>query len=116
MKKLLIYGVLVALTLTMSCNQNRDAAEHSSSEATDASETGIMPPLPADVLLITRPLINGQLYSRPSFEGIPLVRFDTTQQIQVLDTTSNTIFVKARIRKDTTAFTGYVSRAILPEE
>jgi len=75
-----------------------------------------MLPLPADVLLVTRPLINGQLYSRPSFEGTSLVHFDTTQQIQVLDTTSNAIFVKARIRKDTAAFTGYVSRAILPEK
>jgi len=116
MKKFLLSGVLVALTLAVSCNQNRNAAEHISSDATDASEAGITPPLPADVLLVTRPLINGQLYSRPSFEGMPLVHFDTTQQIQVLDTASHAIFVKARIRKDTAAFTGYVSKAILPEE
>ncbi|MBF9251703.1 hypothetical protein I2I11_00185 [Pontibacter sp. 172403-2] len=102
--------------MAVSCNRNRNVAEYTSSAATDASEAGVAPPLPADVLLVTRSLINGQLYSRPSFEGMPLVHFDTTQLIQVLDTSSNAIFVKARIRKDTAAFTGYVSRAILPEE
>lgn len=113
MRKSLLLGALVALLVTASCNQNENAAERDNQEATEADAR---PSLPADVLLVTRPLINGQLYDRPSFEGMVLARFDTAQHIQVLDTTSDAVFIKARIRKDTAAFTGYVSRAILPEE
>ncbi|WP_347157336.1 hypothetical protein [Pontibacter chitinilyticus] len=113
MRKLALPLVFAALVL-ISCNRNKNALEHDSSEATDASEAG-EDPVPADVLLVTKPLISGHLYSRPSFEGMALAHFDTAQLIQVLDT-SETIFVKARILKDTSSFTGYVSRAILPEK
>ncbi|WP_242921136.1 hypothetical protein [Pontibacter liquoris] len=115
MRKLLLLGALAALTLTAGCNRNKKNMVQHSSEATEASETGATPPLEADVLLVTHPLINGQLYNSPSFEGVSLIHFDTAQQIQVLDT-SNAIFIKARIRKDTIAYTGYVSKAILPEK
>ena len=117
MRKSLLLGVLVTLTMAVGCNRNEDTAEENHySDAAAAGEADNVMPLTADVLLVTRALINGQLYSQPSFEGVPLARFDTAQQIHVLDTTSDIIFVKARIRKDTVVLTGYVSKAILPEE
>jgi hypothetical protein len=80
-----------------------------------ANRTDSKTPLPADVLLVTKPLISGQLYEKPSFESPTVISFDTSQVIQVLDTTHN-IFVKARIRRDTTSRVGYVPKTILPEK
>ncbi|QCR25124.1 hypothetical protein C1N53_16510 [Pontibacter sp. SGAir0037] len=70
--------------------------------------------VPADVMFTTKPLISGDLYNQPSFESTSLVRFDASQEIQVLDTT-DAIFIKARIAKDTTEITGFIAKAILPE-
>lgn len=89
--------------------------EQDSSEATVASETGTNVPLPEDVLYATKPLINGEMYSRPDFESPALASFDTTQSIHILDST-NAIFVYARIKKDTALLTGYVPKTILPEQ
>lgn len=116
MRKTLLLGALAILLGTVACRENNRAnLEEDGSEATVASETGKAPPLPADVLIVAKPLISGQLYSKPNFESASIASFDTTQQIYILDTT-DAIFVKARIRKDTSSFTGYVSRAILPEQ
>lgn len=67
-----------------------------------------------DVLAVTKPLISGELYNRPDFESISLTRFDTSQEIQVLDTT-DAVFSRVRIRKDTEELVGFVAKAILPE-
>ncbi|SIT90389.1 hypothetical protein SAMN05444128_2279 [Pontibacter indicus] len=93
------------------CNSEQRSTEVDGSEATVASETG---ELPADVLYATRPLMGGEVYKTANFQGGSLVHFDTTQLIQVLDTT-DVMFVKARVHLDTTAYTGFVSKAILPE-
>ncbi|NDK56799.1 hypothetical protein GWO68_12800 [Pontibacter sp. BT213] len=85
------------------------------SEATIASETGMPPVLPADVLYVTKPLIKGELYSKPDFDSPTLAHFDTSQQIQLLDTTG-TLFLKARIDKNAESITGYISKAIVPEQ
>lgn len=103
------FSLFVCLTLS-ACNADR-GLEADSSEITVASETGS---LPADVLYATRPLIGGDMYKSASFEAPSLLHFDTTQLIHVLDTT-DVMFVKARVQRDTAAYTGFVSKAILPE-
>ncbi|MHC2993789.1 hypothetical protein OB13_20220, partial [Pontibacter sp. HJ8] len=77
-------------------------------------ETGLPAALPADVIYATKPLISGEVYKTASFQGSSLTYFDTTQIIQVLDT-ADAVFVRARVQKDTAAYTGFVSKAILPE-
>ncbi|MCC9138767.1 hypothetical protein ACFSKU_03585 [Pontibacter silvestris] len=114
MREVLLSGLFTILLTASSCQERGNNLADDDSEATIASETGAAS-LQADVLALTKPLINGALYNRPSFDGQMLTHFDTSQQIQVLDTTDN-MFVKARIAKDTTAFTGYVPKAILPEK
>ncbi|AKD05529.1 hypothetical protein PKOR_05025 [Pontibacter korlensis] len=84
-------------------------------QVTIASETGQPTPLPADVIYSAKPLINGRLYSKPNFEASSLAYFDTAQSIHILDT-SNTMFVRARILQDTSSYTGYVPKTILPEQ
>lgn len=89
--------------------------DHDSSEATMASETGTEAPLPPDVLFSIKPLIGGELYAKPDFQSPSIATFDTAQHIHVLDST-HTIFVQARIRKDTSYLTGYIPKTILPEK
>lgn len=100
--------------LTTSCNSRQDRMEADESAATVASETGTDAALPADVIYTTRPLISGEVYKTASFQGHSLIHFDTTQIIQVLDT-ADAVFVRARVQKDTAAYIGFVSKAILPE-
>ncbi|WP_299826424.1 hypothetical protein [uncultured Pontibacter sp.] len=115
MRKLILTGI-IALVLNSSCRENsRGTIEHDTSEATVASETGTEAPLPAEVLLATKPLIAGQLYAKPDFQSASLASFDTSQSIHVLDT-SDAIFVQARIRKDSSVLTGYIPKTILPEK
>ncbi|GGG08229.1 hypothetical protein GCM10011323_10960 [Pontibacter amylolyticus] len=111
MKTTLTVCVLALFTSLAACNSEHRSTEVDGSEATVASETG---GLPADVLYATRPLMGGEVYRTASFQAVSLLRFDTTQVIQVLDT-SDVMFVKARVHRDTTAYTGFVSKAILPE-
>jgi len=114
MKANLLLSILVALFLCLACNSEKGNIEADGSEATVASETGTAIALPADVIYVTKPLISGEVYRTASFQAASLTRFDTTQTIQVLDT-SDAVFVRARIQKDTAAYTGFVSKAILPE-
>jgi len=113
MKTSLLLG-LWAIFLFAACRKDARRMDADHSQATVASETGAQPPLPDDVLMVTKPLISGQLYAKPSFESPAIAGFDTSHQLHVLDTT-NSLFVKARVQKDTALFTGYVPRAILPE-
>lgn len=103
----------IAMAVT-ACNPDRSKIEADGSTATMASETGEDAPLAADVLYATKPLISGDVYKTASFQAASLAHFDTAQLIQVLDTTNN-MFVKARIQRDTAEYTGFVSKAILPE-
>lgn len=114
MRKILTSGLFIILLLAFACQGGENSVADDNSEATIASETGTTP-LPPDVLALTKPLINGALYNRPNFDAQMITHFDTSQQIQVLDTTDN-MFIRARITKDTTELTGFVPRAILPEE
>lgn len=99
---------VLALLLLGACS-GTDGQE----QATDAlSETAT--PLPPDAIYATRPLVSGKLYSSPDFKASTVVYFDTAQEVYVLDTT-NIMFAKARIRKDTTSHTGYIPKTILPE-
>lgn len=111
MKTTLIVCILTIFVSLASCNSEQRSTVVDDSDATVASETG---GLAADVLYATRPLIGGQIYKTASFQAASLLHFDTTQLIQVLDTT-DVMFVKARVHRDTAAFTGFVSKAILPE-
>ena len=113
MKANLLLSILTAFSLCLACSEKGNI-ETDGSEATVASETGTAIALPADVIYVTKPLISGEIYRTASFQAASLTRFDTTQSIQVLDT-SDAVFVRARIQKDTAAFTGFVSKAILPE-
>ncbi|MFD2513061.1 hypothetical protein ACFSRY_04235 [Pontibacter locisalis] len=116
MRKLLIPFLSVLLLSVASCrDSSHEEIEQDASEATVASETGEQAPLPADVIMVTQPLISGELYASPAFESKSITSFDTSQQIQVLDTSHN-IFVRARIRKDTISMTGYIPKTILPEK
>ena len=110
----LTYVVSIAVSIVCTACQT-EVEKQDTSEATIASETGVPATMPADVLSVTKPLISGELYSKPDFDSPTLTRFDTTQQIQLLDT-ADTMFIKARIDKDAENFTGYVSKAILPEQ
>ncbi|TPE45313.1 hypothetical protein [Pontibacter mangrovi] len=103
-----------AAFLFCACSSNNGELQEQE-KATVASETGQAMPLPADVLYSTKSLINGKLYSKPDFKASPLAYFDTSQSIQVLDTT-HTLFAKARIRRDTVQYVGYVPKTILPEQ
>ncbi|GAB3193980.1 hypothetical protein ABID22_000378 [Pontibacter aydingkolensis] len=115
MRILLLSGIIIVLLATACRENNREAIEQDSSEATMASETGKETPLPSDVLFATKPLIGGELYSKPDFQSTPVASFDTSQSIHILDST-HAIFVHARIRKDTSILTGYIPKTILPEK
>lgn len=110
----LTYVVSIALSIACTACQT-EVKKQDTSEATIASETGMPPALPADVLSVTKPLIGGELYSKPDFDSPTLAYFDTAQQIQLLDTTG-VMFLKARIDKNAETFTGYISKAIVPEQ
>lgn len=108
---------LLSLTLGILCLSacsGEESEDHENEAAAIASETGSTPPLPPDVLYAAKPLISGKLYSQPNFKASSTAYFDTSQQINVLDT-AHTMFVKARIRQDTAVLTGYVPKTILPE-
>lgn len=111
MKNLLPF--VLALTFLNACSGG-SSHEEGQEEAIIASETGQPTPLPADVIYSAKPLINGKMYDQPNFEANSVAYFDTAQQIHILDT-SNIMFVKARIQKDTSSYTGYVPKTILPE-
>ena len=116
MKNLIWIASLTCMAfIVAACNSGSGNAEEGTSEATVANKAGTKTPIPPDVLLVTKPLISGEMYTTPNFKSVSLVSFDTSQAIHVLDTT-HTLFVKARLMRDTTTFTGYVSRTILPEE
>ncbi|TXK47433.1 hypothetical protein FVR03_09560 [Pontibacter qinzhouensis] len=70
--------------------------------------------LPKDVISVTRPLIGGQLYDEASFEGTTLTSFESSQELQILDT-SDVIFTKVRVLKEEKEYTGFIPKAILPE-
>lgn len=114
MKTTLFTTLLAACIGLAACNSERGSIETDGSEATVASETGAAVPLGPDVIFATKPLIGGEVYRTASFQASSLVHFDTAQLIQVLDT-SDVIFVKARVQRDTATYTGFVSKAILPE-
>ncbi|HEY4649773.1 MAG TPA: hypothetical protein VIG72_00080 [Pontibacter sp.] len=114
LKRIHLLGI-AATIVCAACSSNTKDDEADSSEATIASETGQAYALPADVLATAKPLIGGSLYSKPDFESSSLVRFDTTQLIQLLDTT-NVLFFKARINRNQENYTGYISKAIIPEQ
>lgn len=111
MKAILLVVLSAVLVSVSGCRENSGNGDASGEIPGSEAGAGI----PADVLLVTNAIVDGELYSRPSFNGISLTHFDTSHQIQVLDTTDQ-LFVKARLIKDTTAFMGYVSKAILPEK
>jgi hypothetical protein len=115
MRKLLLTGFLIVF-LSVSCRErNRETMEQDSSEATMASEIGTDIPRAADVMLVTQPLIGGELYTSPDFKSTALAQFDTAQHIHVIDTT-HPIFVRARIKKENTTLTGYIPKTILPDK
>jgi hypothetical protein len=106
---------VLRIAATLSCIACQPETEKQDTSASGvASKNGKPVSLPADVLLLTKPLISGELYSNPDFGSPSVARFDTAQQIQLLDTTDG-LFMKARIYKNTQTFTGYISKAILPE-
>ncbi|MCC9166476.1 hypothetical protein [Pontibacter harenae] len=114
MKNLLwAVGFAGIILIVASCSSR--SIEEDTSEATVANETGATAPIPSDVLLVTKPLVSGKIYTQPDFESQELASFDTSQTIHVIDTTHN-LFVKARLVRDTTNVIGFVSRTILPEE
>jgi len=118
MLKLNISGLLFLLIMFSACRENNRTLEHDASQATIESETGITNAttvLPPDAVGVTKALINGALYDAPSFEANEITRFDTSQPLFLLDTT-DIIFVKVRLIKDSTRYTGFVSKAILPEK
>ena len=113
-----LISLLFVFVFYTGCRENSRALEHDASEATIASETGVKDPadtIPSDALAVTKALINGVMYEAPSFDANTITEFDTSQKLFVLDTT-DIIFVRARILKDSTAYTGYISKAILPEK
>ncbi|WP_114777432.1 hypothetical protein [Botryobacter ruber] len=102
-------SIFLPIILFMSCRDNSTTGNGASDNPTMQEAD-----LPPDVLEMTKPLIKGRLYKEASLEQGTVINFDTSQQILVLDTT-DALFVKARIVKDTSAYTGYVLKAILPE-
>lgn len=115
MHKLFLITTIVIFIAASGCNKKERIQDADGAEATIASETGQPMPLPPDAQSVTKSLISGQLYTEPDFNSPAVASFDTTQQIQVLNT-DNQLFIKARIYKDTTAYTGYIPKAILPEK
>lgn len=107
--------ILIIINLWACTGENTNKRAAKFGDASEASTSDNSTELAPDVLVATKPLIGGQLYRGPSFESPTLANFDTSQLIQVLDTTHN-IFVRARIRRDTVTMTGYVARTILPEK
>jgi hypothetical protein len=114
MTRLTLVSLLCTILLSTACREG-SRAEQDESEAIINSETGKLLTLPSDAVGVTKALINGILYKDPSFRANTITLFDTSQQLFLLDTT-DIIFVKVRLMKDTTAYTGYVSKAILPEK
>jgi hypothetical protein len=114
MKTTLYISLLAAFVSLAACSSERGNMETDTSEATVASETGAATPMGPDVIFATKPLIGGEVYRTASFQATSLIHFDTAQLIQVLDT-SDVMFVRARVQRDTTVYTGFVSKAILPE-
>ena len=113
MRKLI---ALLSITATIVCTACQTENRHQdTSEATIASETGAALPQPADVVAVTKPLISGELFSNPDFSSAKLISFDTAQHIQLLDT-SGALFMKARVTRNSETFTGYISKAIIPEQ
>jgi hypothetical protein len=114
--KLTLYTTLtLSALLTFACNDHNRFKAQDDAEATIANETGAQAPLPKDVIYTSSSLINGKLYARPSFDGTIISHFDTSQQLHIIDTSDN-VFVKVRLQQDTALHTGYVSKAILPEQ
>lgn len=108
------YLLALAALCLHACSDASDNGQDQE-QATIASETGRPAPLPADVVYVTKSLINGKLYSQPNFEAASIAYFDTTQQLYILDTT-HTMFAQARIQQDTSTYTGFVPKTILPEQ
>lgn len=107
--------VSAASLCLLACHDSSTAGNHAEEAETKISSAASkLLPMPKDVLYTSRSLISGSLYARPSFDGTVLARFDTSQQLYVVDTTDN-IFVKAHLLQDTSLQTGYVPKAILPE-
>lgn len=109
---------LLGLTATIACiacSPDNSKPEQNEVPETIAMEDGGTYALPADVLATAKPLIGGSLYSEPNFESVSLIYFDTAQLIQLLDT-SNVMFFKARIYRNKENYTGYISKAIIPEQ
>ncbi|WP_162428359.1 SH3 domain-containing protein [Pontibacter pudoricolor] len=113
MQKLANALIIAATIVCQACQPDGEA--QNISEATIASEAGKPTPLPDDVLSVTKPLIGGILYSEPDFNSPTIAHFDTAQQVQLLDTT-DALFVKVRLSKNAETYTGYISKAILPEQ
>lgn len=107
---LCLFAIFIA---AIGCSESKRTIESDSSEATVASETGSQI-VSSDVIAVTKPLISGELYDRPSFEGTSLAHFGADQEIQVLDT-ADVLFIKARLYKDSQELIGFVAKAILPE-
>lgn len=114
MRTFIAFTAFAALLGIFGCNDNGHAVGQDSATATIASETGVAAPLPEDVLYSSKALVGGKLYARPSFDGTVIAHFDTLQQLHIIDTTGD-IFVKARLLHDSSAKTGYIPKAILPE-
>lgn len=110
-----LFNVLfIAVTIACIACQP-DAGNQDAAEETIANEDSEPVSLPADVLAVTKPLIAGELYSEPDFNSPTLAYFDTAQQVHLLDT-ADALFVKVRIGKNAETYTGYISKAILPEQ
>ena len=105
--------LIVATIVCMACQP--DGEQQNTSAATIAGENGASVSVPDDVLLVAKPLIAGELYSEPDFNSPTLTYFDTAQQVHLLDT-SDALFVKVRLGKNAETYTGYISKAILPEQ
>jgi hypothetical protein len=104
-------ALIIAATIVCQACQS-DGEQQNTSEATIAGEPV---QLPDDVLSVTKPLIGGILYSEPDFNSPTITHFDTAQQVQLLDT-ADALFIKVRLSKNAETYTGYISKAILPEQ
>ncbi|WP_235925827.1 hypothetical protein [Pontibacter burrus] len=111
MQKLIYLLGIMATIACIACSSDNSKPE----PETIAAHEGGTYALPADVLATAKPLIGGSLYSEPDFESVSLMHFDTAQLIQLLDT-SNVMFFKARIYRNKENYTGYISKAIIPEQ
>ena len=113
MQKLIAVISIVATIACVACQP--ETKQQDTSDTTRTGETGAVLPQSADVVAVTKPLISGELFSSPDFSSKKLVSFDTAQYIQLLDTTG-TLFMKARVNRNSETFTGYISKAIIPEQ